>query len=102
FLMAPLGNDLLVIVLSASHHDRMLYYAGAATAGSVVGCFIVDVLSRKAERGLQKEVPQTKLRFFEKQLQRHAGWAVMLAALLPPPFPFTPFIAAAAVAQYPR
>ena len=37
FLFMPLGNDLLVIALTAAHHTRMPYYVAMATAGSVLG-----------------------------------------------------------------
>jgi hypothetical protein len=33
---------------------------------------------------------------------KSAAWALGIASLLPPPFPFTPFLAAAAALQYPR
>src|SRR5437763_380933 len=54
FLFAPLGNDLLVVALSAWQHSIpfMLYYAGMSTLGEVLGS-IVSVVgwtrrSRKA------------------------------------------------------
>ncbi len=31
-LVVPMGNDLLVLALSARYHERMLYYAVMATA----------------------------------------------------------------------
>ena len=37
FLFMPLGNDLLVVALTAQRHNRMLYYAAMASAGSVIG-----------------------------------------------------------------
>lgn len=48
-LSAPLANDLLVAALSASHPDRMIYYAVMAAVGSTLGSLTVDVISRKAE-----------------------------------------------------
>ena len=33
---------------------------------------------------------------------KNAIWALAFASLMPPPFPFTPFVAAAAALQYPR
>ncbi len=38
----------------------------------------------------------------KKKVKRNAAWALILAAIAPPPFPFTPFIMAAAALQYPR
>jgi membrane protein YqaA with SNARE-associated domain len=47
FLIMPLGNDLLVVALTARRHILLPYYAGMATAGSVIGCLIMDVIARR-------------------------------------------------------
>lgn len=103
FLFMPLGNDLLVIALTARHHDRMLYYAAMATAGSVLGCLITDIVCRKGGReGLQKNFSGRSFRYVERKIERKAGPALALACVMPPPFPFTPFIIVMAAMQYPR
>src|SRR6202166_143944 len=56
-LVVPFGNDLLMLALSARYHERMLYYVLMATAGSLIGCFATDWISRKSEKGLKKFVP---------------------------------------------
>jgi membrane protein DedA with SNARE-associated domain len=38
----------------------------------------------------------------KKKVKKSAAWALAVASLMPPPFPFTPFVAAAAALQYPR
>ena len=50
FVFAPLGNDLLVVALTAREHSvaKMIYYASMSTIGSVVGCLLVDLLFRRA------------------------------------------------------
>jgi len=35
-------------------------------------------------------------------MSEHAAWAVVIACIAPPPFPFTVVIAAASAFQYPR
>lgn len=103
FLFMPLGNDLLVIALTARHESRMPYYAVMATLGSVAGVLLVDVLSRKGgEKGLNGRVSPERLEYVKRKMERRAGWALALAALMPPPFPFTPFVVAASALQYPR
>src|SRR5579862_1461657 len=47
FLVMPLGNDLLIIALSARNHSLWFFYAVVATAGSLLGCLLMDVISRK-------------------------------------------------------
>lgn len=103
FLMMPLGNDLLMVALSASKHAHMPYYAIMATAGSVLGCLLIDLVTRKGgEAGLEKYVPRRRMDYIKGKIDKRAGWAIAFASLMPPPFPFTPFIAGAAAFQYPR
>lgn len=103
FLFMPLGNDLLVIALTARHEARMPYYAVMATLGSVGGVLLIDVLSRKGgEKGLTGRVPPERLAYIKGKMEKRAGWAIAIASLMPPPFPFTPFVIAAAALQYPR
>jgi membrane protein YqaA with SNARE-associated domain len=102
-LFMPFGNDLLMIALTASKHGMLPFYAAMATAGSLLGCLITDVISRKGgEQGLEKRVPRKRLEYVKKKVKKSAGWALALASLLPPPFPFTPFVIAASALQYPR
>ena len=105
FLFAPLGNDLLVVAMTARAHSvvRMLYYAAMSTAGSVLGCLFVDVTLRGAgEHGLEKHLPRRRLEYVKRKVSGRAAWALTIASIAPPPFPFTPFIMAAAALQYPR
>lgn len=103
FLFMPLGNDLLIIALTARKHSRLLYYVLMATTGSVLGCFLMDIVSRKGgEEGLEKTLPSRRAKYVKKKVKKNAGWALAVASLMPPPFPFTPFVAASAAFQYPR
>jgi membrane protein DedA with SNARE-associated domain len=51
---------------------------------------------------LERKFSRRRLEYVKKKITKNAGWTLGLAALMPPPFPFTPFVAAAAVLQYPR
>lgn len=105
FLFAPLGNDLLVVAMAARKHSVafMLYYAAASTVGSVLGCLLVDVILRKAgEKGLERHLPRKRLDYVKRKVTDNAAWALVIAAIAPPPFPFTPFVMAASALQYPR
>lgn len=101
-LMLPLGNDFLMVALSASHRQRVWYYAAMATLGSVIGTFITVWLTGKGAKGMERKGGFGKrMKKVEKKVEEHAGWAVALASLMPPPFPFTVFVAAAAALKYP-
>ena len=101
-LVAPMGNDLLVLALSARYHDRVLYYVVMATLGSLIGCFATDWISRKSEAGQKKFLSSKHLDYFRKLVEQQAAWTLVVASLMPPPFPFTAFVAAAAAFGYPR
>ena len=101
-LVVPFGNDLLVLALSARYHDRVLYYVAMATVGSLIGCFSTDWISRKSESGLKKFVSAKHLDYIRKLVGKRAAWSLVVASLMPPPFPFTAFVAAAAAFRYPR
>jgi membrane protein YqaA with SNARE-associated domain len=101
-LVVPLGNDLLVLALCARYHNRAVYYVAMATAGSLIGCLVTDWISRKSEKKLKKLVSSKYLDYIQQQGKKRAGLALIVTSLLPPPFPFTAFVAAAAVLQYPR
>jgi membrane protein YqaA with SNARE-associated domain len=103
FLFLPFGNDFLLIAMAAREHARWPYFAAMAAAGSVLGSFITDAISRKGgEAGLERKFSRRRLEYVKKKITKNAGWTLGLAALMPPPFPFTPCVAAAAVLQYPR
>ncbi len=103
FLFMPLGNDMLVVAFTVRHAHLLLYYAAMATAGSVLGCFIMDAASRKiGEEGIEKRVSKKRLDFVRRRLAKGVFWALFFAALMPPPFPFTVFIIVPAALQESR
>ncbi len=103
FLFVPFGNDLLMIAMTARKHILMPYYAFAAALGSLIGCYTIDLVSRKGgEKSLEKYLSHRRYEYVTRHIKRNAAWALALAALMPPPFPFTPFVAAASALQYPR
>jgi membrane protein YqaA with SNARE-associated domain len=103
FLFAPFGNDLLVIALSARRHASMPYYAFMATAGSCLGCALTGEVGRKGgEKGLDAHVPRKRLEFLKQRIKQRGGWPLAFASLMPPPFPFTPFVLVASALKYPR
>jgi membrane protein YqaA with SNARE-associated domain len=102
FLFMPLGNDLLVIALTAAHRERMVYYVTMATVGSVIGVAFTHWVSAKGGRkGIEGDRKSKRIAYVERRVREHGGIAIATAALMPPPFPFTPFIIVAGALQYP-
>lgn len=99
FLSFPQVNDLLIIVLSTKYPERMPYYAGMTTMGSLLGCFLLyGVARRGGEVFLRKRL---KGRYVDRAItlyQRHGLLAVVVPALLPPPVPFKVFVLLAGAA----
>lgn len=102
FLFMPLGNDLLVIALTAARPSRMAYYVLMATVGSVAGVDLTRWLSAKGGRkGIRGDRRSKRIANVERKVRENGGIAIATAALMPPPFPFTPFIIVASALQYP-
>lgn len=89
--------------MSAKKHLLIPYYAVMAAAGSTIGALTLDLLFRKGgEKELEKHVSPKRLDYLRQRINKNAIWALVVACLMPPPFPFTPFVAASAALQYPR
>jgi membrane protein YqaA with SNARE-associated domain len=89
----PFGVDALVIYLSARSGMWFWIYPLLATAGSVTGAAITYWIGKKGgEIGLERFVPQRRLDRLRCRLQKQGAIAMAFAALLPPPFPLTPFV----------
>jgi membrane protein YqaA with SNARE-associated domain len=103
FLFMPLGIDLLLVALTVRHHSLLPLYVAAAAAGSTLGCYVLDLIVRKrGGAGIRKVLPAKRLKYVEKKVRHHAAVALLIAALAPPPFPFTAVIAAVSALHYPR
>lgn len=103
FLFLPFGNDLLLVILIAQNHHLFAPYVPIAALGSTIGVFFLDLVCRKGgEEGLKKMMKPNRFEYFKKKMSQRAGMAVAIACIAPPPFPFTPVIAAASAFQYPK
>lgn len=90
----PLGIDFVVILMAARKPELFWLYALLATVGSLVGAAGTFWIGRKAgEKGLTRFVSPRRLKRVEAQVNRGA-FVVAGMALIPPPFPFTPFVLA--------
>jgi membrane protein YqaA with SNARE-associated domain len=95
FVPLPAGPDIAVIGLSALHPGSMPLYALAATAGSTIGCLVLYLIGRKGgEKALGRVKPERRARI-ENLLGRYDVLALIVPAMLPPPFPFKIFILSA-------
>ena len=93
----PGGPDALMILLSAARPSWMFVYAATATLGSVVGCLILYFISAKAGRRALARFSPSKQARVKDLIDRYDVLAVLVASLLPPPFPFKLFVVSAGV-----
>ena len=90
----PLGIDFVVIIMTARKPELFWLYALLATLGSLVGAAGTFWVGKKAgEAGLSRFVRPKRLERVKAQVNR-GGALVAGLALIPPPFPFTPFVLA--------
>lgn len=93
----PGGPDAVLMLLSAARPSWMPIYVGSATIGSVAGCVILYYISARAGN-------RALARFSEEKRAKVKGWidrydvlSVLVASILPPPFPFKLFVISAGV-----
>jgi membrane protein YqaA with SNARE-associated domain len=93
--------DVLTIWLAARHREPWPYYAFMATLGAVIGGYITYALARKSgKETMEHKLSKKRVRQVSKALERWGFFAVAIPAILPPPFPFVPFLVAAGALQY--
>jgi membrane protein YqaA with SNARE-associated domain len=95
----PGGPDAVMLILSdrADSYALMSLYALAATTGSVIGCLILYAISKKAGRRALEKFPPSKQARVKEWVDRYDVLSVLIASVLPPPFPFKLFVVTAGV-----
>lgn len=93
--------DVLTIWLAARHHEPWPYYAAMATLGAVIGGYMTYALARKGGKAtMERKLSKRRAKQVSKAFERWGFLAVAVPALLPPPFPFVPFLLVAGAMQY--
>ena len=100
FVPLPSSADALMIVLSTAHPSWMLLYAFMATAGSAVGCWILYLVSRRAGARALNRFSERRQHRVKHLIERYDMIGVLVATLLPPPFPFKLFVVTAGVFRF--
>lgn len=100
FVPLPSSADALMLLLSTANPSWMLFYALMATSGSAVGCWILYLISRRAGARALNRFSQPKQERVRSLIERYDMMAVLVATLLPPPFPFKLFVITAGVFRF--
>jgi membrane protein YqaA with SNARE-associated domain len=89
----PFGLDLALVLVTARNPSLAWLYPLLATAGSVAGAAATYWLGRKiGEHGVERFVDSRRMDRIKKRMGHTAAISSGFLALIPPPFPFTPFI----------
>lgn len=91
----PMGLDVVVILLAARNPDLVWLIPLLATGGGLAGSAVTFWIGRKVgEHGLSRLIRPSRLERVQRRIRRSAAPAVAALGIIPPPFPFTPFILA--------
>ncbi|MGI8734020.1 MAG: YqaA family protein [Pyrinomonadaceae bacterium] len=100
FVPLPSSADALMLLLTTAHPRWMVLYALVATAGSAFGCLILYYASRRAGKRALKRFSEAKQKRVKDWIDRYDVVSVLVASLLPPPFPFKLFVVSAGVFHF--
>ena len=100
FVPLPGGVDAVMILLSTSRPAWFPIYAAGATLGSLIGCVVLYQISQRAGRRALARFSERKQARVRELIERYDVLAVLVASLLPPPFPFKLFVVSAGVFRF--
>jgi len=93
----PGGVDAMLLLLAAARPSWMLIYVAAATIGSTAGCIGLYVASKRAGHRALSRFSEAKQTRVKDLIDRYDVLSVLVASVLPPPFPFKLFVVSAGV-----
>lgn len=93
----PGGVDAVLLLLAAARPSWLLIYVAAATIGSTIGCVALYRLSQRAGKKALSKFSASKQKRVKDLIDRYDVMSVLVASLLPPPFPFKLFVVSAGV-----
>jgi len=93
------GPDMLILLLAA--HDqaavRLLTVAPVAVLGSTLGCLVFYGVGRRGgEPVLARFAAEKRARIIDR-IERYGLWAIVVAVVMPPPYPMKLFVLSAGV-----
>lgn len=96
FFSVPFGIDATVVILAARLGSLWWIVPLLATAGSLAGAALTFAMGALAgEKGLDRFVAPGRLDRIRRKIAESGAIALAILDLIPPPFPFTPFVLAA-------
>jgi membrane protein YqaA with SNARE-associated domain len=89
----PAAIDTAVVVTSARDPEMFWIYPIMATIGSMMGSAVTFMMGHKlGAAGLRHFVPEKRLKKVRRKIDDKGVVAMGMTAVMPPPFPLTPFV----------
>ena len=95
FIPMPGGPDVVVISLSIYKPALMPLYVFAAMAGSTIGSLLLYFVGLRGGEAVLRKFSAEKRAKVQRALDQYDIWAMLVAAVMPPPFPFKVFVLSA-------
>ncbi|PYS21243.1 MAG: hypothetical protein DMF72_18080 [Acidobacteria bacterium] len=93
----PGGVDAMLLLLAAARPSWLLIYVAAAMIGSTAGCVGLYKISERAGHRALNKFSEKKQKRVKDLIDRYDVLSVLVASVLPPPFPFKLFVISAGV-----
>jgi membrane protein YqaA with SNARE-associated domain len=95
--------DVITVLLCAQGKSWWPYYVLMAIVGSLLGGYTTFRLARGEGKGrLGKVISRKRMVKVKEIFEKYGFGAIVVPAILPPPFPMVPFLIAAGASEYPR
>ncbi|MGC2278621.1 MAG: VTT domain-containing protein, partial [Candidatus Acidiferrales bacterium] len=101
FLAFPFFPDAVVMQLCMNKPSHMPYYAAMAAFGSLCGCVLLYWVAKKGGEAFFHRHARGKAERIKEWVDANGFLSAFVPAILPPPFPFKPFVLAEGVFQVP-
>jgi len=93
----PGGVDAMLLLLAASRPSWMLIYVATAIVGSTAGSVGLYTISKRAGHRALNRFSESKQKRVKDLIDRYDVLSVLVASVLPPPFPLKLFVVSAGV-----
>jgi membrane protein YqaA with SNARE-associated domain len=89
----PAAIDTAIVIMAARYREWFWAFPIVAMLGSLVGCAATYMVGHEVgEAGLARWISERRLKRIRASIDRRGAIAMGLTAVLPPPFPLTPFV----------
>lgn len=89
------GPDAVVLLLAWQRPDLLWLIAVAAAVGSTLGCLVLYRIGHAGGELALARFSEARQLWVRQKLDHHAFWTILVAVVVPPPFPEKPIVLAA-------